>query len=467
MLGACAPGAIANPVVAGNYPDPSVVREPDGWYSASTSTDWLPAFPILYSPDLRHWRQVGSVLSERPRWAAGDFWAPEFQRRGKRVLVYYSALSRGGRRCIAVASSMRVRGPYRDHGPLACSRIGDIDPLPAVDEYGADWLIWKRNGNAYRLPTPIVAAPLAPGGLALNGLPRELFRGDAAWERELVEAPALLRRDGLFYLIYSGAGCCGPRCTYQTGVARSASLLGPWEKRPEPLLRPNPVFRCPGHASVFPGPDGAPLLAYHAYARGDAADRHFLISGFGVGADGWPAVEGPVAPPGGAPEQRFGFGRSHLGLGWQWPVGGRPAAHLAGGRLHLRGGVLARQARTSSFRAQVLVGERSPGARAGLVVLSAGGEGAAVEVLGRRVVARRLEDGGTTRVAQTAPAAAAEVPLRVTAGRSVRLAARVGGRWRVVATGLPAPRSGPRIGVLVSGPSGASAAFDDLWIRPR
>jgi hypothetical protein len=467
MLGACSPGAVANPVVAGDYPDPSVIREPNGWYSASTSVDWFPAFPILYSPDLRHWRQVGSVLSERPRWAAGDFWAPEFQRRGKRVLVYYSALSRGGRRCIAVASSMRVRGPYRDHGPLACSRIGDIDPLPAVDEYGADWLIWKRNGNAYRLPTPIVAAPLAPGGLALNGLPRELFRGDAAWERDLVEAPTLLRRDGLFYLIYSGAGCCGPRCTYETGVVRSASLLGPWEKRPEPLLRANPVFRCPGHASVFPGPDGAPLLAYHAYSRGDAANRHFLISGLGVGADGWPAVEGPGAASGGAPEQRFGFDRSRLGQGWQWPVRRRPAAHLAGGRLHLRGGVLARKARTTSFRAQVSVSERSPGARAGLGVLSSGGVGVAVELRGRRVVARRLGAGGATRVGATAPAAAAEVPLRVTAGRSVRLAAWVRGRWRVVATGQPAPRSGTRIGVVVSGPPGASAAFDDLWIRPR
>jgi hypothetical protein len=282
-----------------------------------------------------------------------------------------------------------------------------------------------------------------------------------------VEAPALLRRDGLFYLIYSGAGCCGPRCTYETGAARSASLLGPWEKRPEPLLRANPVFRCPGHASVFPGPGGAPLLAYHAYARGDAANRHFLISGLGVAADGWPALEKPVASPGGAPEQLFRFGRSYLGLGWQWPVDHRPAARLAGGRLHLRGGVLARQARTSSFRAQVSVGRRSPGARAGLVVLSAGGVGVAVELRGRRVVARRLGAEGATRVGQTARASAAEVPLRITAGRSVRLAAWVGGRWRVVATGQPAPRSGPLIGVLVSGPSGASAEFDDLWIRPR
>jgi len=336
-----------------------------------------------------------------------------------------------------------------------------------VDEYGADWLIWKRNGNAHRLPTPIVAAPLAPGGLALNGLPRELFRGDAAWERDLVEAPTLLRRDGLFYLIYSGADCCGPRCTYETGVARSASLLGPWEKRPEPLLRANPVFRCSGHASVFPGPGGAPLLAYHAYSRGDGANRHFLVSGLGAGADGWPEVEGPVTSPGGAPEQRFGFGRSHLGQGWQWPVGRRPAARLAGGRLHVRGGVLARKTRTASFRAQVYVGRRSPGARAGLVVLSSGGVGVAVELRGRRVVARRLGAEGATRIGRTARAAAAEIPLRVTAGRSVRLAAWMGGRWRVVATGQPAPRSGTRVGVVVSGPPGASAAFDDLWIRPH
>ena len=178
------------------------------------------------------------MLERRPRWAADDFWAPELVRRDGRVLVYYAALApqRAGA-AWRVASSERLRGPYRDEGPLLCSGIGEIDPLPVTDEQGADWLVWKQDGNSRGQPTPILAAPLAPGGLSLAGVPHELFRADAPWERGLVEAPALLRHDGMFYLLYSAGRCCGRSCNYVTGVARSRSLLGPVGEAPGPVPR--------------------------------------------------------------------------------------------------------------------------------------------------------------------------------------------------------------------------------------
>ena len=135
-------------MIAGDHPDPSILRAGSGWYAASTSGSWLPAFPVLRSADTRSWRQVGAVLERRPRWAAGDFWAPELVRRDGRVLAYYAARARSGRRCVAVASSERLRGPYRDEGPLVCSGVGDIDPLPVTDEHGANWLVWKKDGNS-------------------------------------------------------------------------------------------------------------------------------------------------------------------------------------------------------------------------------------------------------------------------------------------------------------------------------
>src|SRR5688572_2371314 len=105
---------MAAPVIAGDHPDPTILRAGSGWYAAATSGSWLPAFPVLRSGDTRRWRQVGAVLEERPRWAADDFWAPELVRRDGRVLAYYAALGVHGRRCLAVASSARLRGAYRD-----------------------------------------------------------------------------------------------------------------------------------------------------------------------------------------------------------------------------------------------------------------------------------------------------------------------------------------------------------------
>jgi xylan 1,4-beta-xylosidase len=460
---------MADPVIPGDHPDPSILRAGSGWYAATTSGSWLPAFPVLRSGDTRRWRQVGAVLERRPRWAAGDFWAPELVRRNGRVLAYYAARGRSGRRCVAVASSARLRGPYRDQGPLVCSGLGEIDPLPVTDEHGADWLVWKRDGNSRGRPTPILAAPLAPGGLALAGMPHELFRADAPWERGLVEAPALLRRDGMFYLLYSAGRCCGLRCNYVTGVARSRTLLGPWEKRPGPFLEDDASLRCPGHVSVAGAPGGGLLLAYHAYVRSDPANRRLLIAPLGFDAEGWPVVGATARSGAGGTPARFDFESARLGQGWQWPVGLRPAARAAGGALQLGTGALAQQAGTATFSARTIVTKRRRGARPGLAVMASAENGIGVELRGRHALAWRVDDGRRTQLALARVGRAERVGLRVDMDASVQLAVRARHDWRSLGRGQPQPRwtSGPRVALRVSGPAAARASFDGLWISPR
>jgi len=456
-------------VIPGDHPDPSILRAGSGWYATSTSGSWLPAFPVLRSGDTQDWRQVGAVLERRPSWAADDFWAPELKRRSGQALVYYAALARDGKRCLAVATSARLQGPYRDRGPLLCSRVGEIDPLPVTDEQGVDWLVWKQDGNSRGRPTPILAAPLAPGGLALAGVPRELFRADAPWERGLVEGPALLRHDGMLYLVYSAGHCCGPHCNYVTGVARSRSLLGPWEKRPEPFLEDDPSFRCPGHVGVAGGPDGGLLLAYHAYARGDPTNRQFLIAPLHFDAEGWPAVGPASSRAANATEAHFNFGRTRLGQGWQWPVGPRPPARALRGELHLGRGVLAQQAGTGTFSARTLVTGARHGTRPGLAVMASADDAVGVELRGTRALAWRADDGQITRVGSAKVDRLRAVELRLTVGRSIRIAVSTQHGWHRLGADQPPPRwtSGPRVALRVGGPAAARASFDRLWIDPR
>jgi xylan 1,4-beta-xylosidase len=385
------------------------------------------------------------------------------------VLAYYAALGRSGKRCVAVASASRLRGPYRDEGPLVCSGVGEIDPLPVTDEHGADWLVWKQDGNSRGRPTPILAAPLAPGGLALAGMPHELFRADAPWERGLVEAPALLRRDGMFYLLYSAGGCCGLTCNYVTGAARSRSLLGPWEKRPGPFLKDDAAFRCPGHVSVAGAPDGGLLLAYHAYARGDPANRQLLIAPLGFDAEGWPVVSASIRSAAIAAPIQLDFDSPNLGRGWQWPVGLRPAARTARGALQLGPGALAQQAGTATFSARTAVTERRRGARPGLAVMASAANAVGVELRGRRVRAWRVAHGRRTELGQAPVGRRERVELRLTMGASVHLSVRVRHHWRPLGGGQPQPHwtSGPRVALRVSGPPGARASFDGLWVNPR
>jgi xylan 1,4-beta-xylosidase len=481
LAGACAPAAAANPVAPGDHPDPSLIRADGAWYATSTSSDWLPAFPILRSDDLGRWRQLGAVLMQRPRWAARDFWAPELVRRGELAFAYYSAEARDGRRCLGVASAPRLLGPYRDHGPLLCTRVGEIDPLPVRDEQGAPWLVWKQDGNSLGRPTPILAAPLAPGGSSLATPPQELFRADAPWERGLVEAPALLRHDRMFYMLYSAGHCCGRHCSYATGVARSPTLLGPWEKRPEPILTSDSAFRCPGHVSVARGHSGELVAAYHAYVRGDPGDRQLLVAPLQFDVEGWPRVSsapGLAALPAAA---RYDFA-SELGEGWEWPVGPRPAAEVKDGRLVLGPGALGRQTGSVTFTATAVVAARRGGARPGLAVMSADGNEVGIQLRGGgAVTVWRSVEGRRATILDRAPyrdpkqdrahphCCRSPVELRVSVGAHVRLAVRAGGRWRAVGGPQPLPRwaSGPRAALTVAGPPGARAEFESLSIEPR
>jgi xylan 1,4-beta-xylosidase len=465
-----AQGAAANPVLPGDHPDPTLLRTGAGWYMASTSNDWLPAFPILHSPDLAHWREVGSVLPRRPRWAARDFWAPDFVRRDGRVLVYYAAQTRSRRRCVAVASAPRVLGPYRDHGPIICTRIGEIDPVPVTDEHGADWLLWKRNGNAHGQHTPILAAPLAPGGMSLSAPPRELFRADQPWERGLVEGPALLRHGGTFYLLYSAGRCCGEPCDYVTGVARAPSLLGPWEKRPGPILRGNGTFRCPGHVSVGHDAHDELVLAYHAYVRGNAADRQLLVAPLRFDAAGWPRVGPSRTAPAEPATARFDF-VAPLGIGWEWPVvGWRPYARVAGARLVLGRGTLARQTGATRFTATTTVAARRDGARPGIAVMGGFDSGVGIELRGPRAVVWRVTPGSRREIAAVR-LRGRRAELRLTVGRRVSLAVRPRPRirWIRVARGQPPPSwiGGAHVALTVGGSRRARAEFESLLIVPR
>jgi len=357
---------------------------------------------------------------------------------------------------------------------MLCSRIGEIDPLPVTDEQGADWLVWKRDGNSRGEPTPILAAPLAPGGLSLAAPPHELSRADAPWEGGIVEAPALLRSGAAFYLLYSAGRCCGRHCTYATGVARSPSLLGPWEKRPAPILTGDGALRCPGHVGITRGPDGGPVLAYHAYVRGDPSNRRLLTARLSFDAAGWPVVGGAGDPTAEPEPSRFDF-EAGLGSGWEWPSGPTPAARVAAGRLVLGPGVLTRQTGTARFTATAVVTARDGLARPGLAVMAQHGNAVGVELRGARAAVWRSDEGrrseaGSLRLPPGRPVAGAGViELRVSVGTRVRLAVRVRGRWFAVGRPQPLPRwsGGAHTGLSVGGPSAARAEFDSLSIDPR
>jgi xylan 1,4-beta-xylosidase len=151
--------AFGNPVIPGDHPDPTIMREGGAFYASATSASWAPIFPIFRSPDLVNWTQVSAVLPSAPAWAKGSFWAPELVRWGRRVFAFYSASSRVGRPCIGVATAPRPDGPWTEGGRALCLPGGTIEPAPVTDGDGSRWLVYKRMGPgggiwAVRFSTP-------------------------------------------------------------------------------------------------------------------------------------------------------------------------------------------------------------------------------------------------------------------------------------------------------------------------
>lgn len=298
-----APRALAyrNPVLRGDFPDPSVLRVGETYWATTTASWRGPGFPILRSGDAVHWTRVGQVFPRIPSWISDSLWAPELVRDPDRdrYLLYYSARRARGPLCVAVADAPSPAGPWSDHGPLVCQRLGSIDPTRTTDEQGRPWLIWKEDGNNYGRQTRIWAKPLTEDGLAFSGPKHLLLRNYARWEGGVVEAPEVVRHGGWTYLFYSGNGCCRPRCAYALGVARSRTLLGPWRRDPaNPILRGNDHWNCPGHASFFDDGQGHDLVLYHAYRarlRGDQR-RLGLLDQVQWDASGWPSIAGGHGP---------------------------------------------------------------------------------------------------------------------------------------------------------------------------
>ena len=380
-----------NPVLPGDHPDPSIIRVGKDFWATSTSSEWGPQFLLQHSADLVNWEATGPVFPLRPAWAVANFWAPEISEYKGHYYVYYVGRERGGPLAVAVATADKPGGPYTDHGPIVAQADGSIDPAPATDENGVRYLIWKEDGNSRRVPTPIWAQPLNEDGTKLIGKPTELIHNDADWEGGVVEGPFILRRGDWFYLFYAGNGCCGSRCHYAVGVARSHKLLGPWEKNPaNPILAANQTWECPGHGSIVSDEQGRFWFLYHAYPAAGTVftGREGMLDEVKFGADAWPMINDGKGPsvhalsPFGAPQMkndaRFSddFSEASLRPDWQWPQDREPVYRVGSGQLLLRANgdtnllsaVLARAVTTEDYVATVVVenGQLKPGCVAGL-----------------------------------------------------------------------------------------------------
>ncbi len=490
-----------NPVLAGDYPDPSVVRVGNVYWATATTSQWAPIFPILHSRDLVNWTQSSAVFETPPAWSAGSYWAPEISHDGTRFLVYYTARKKDGPLCVAVATALTATGPYTDHGPLVCQEAGSIDGAPINDENGRRYLVWKEDGNSRKQPTPIWAQRLSAKGTALEGEPHELLRNRADWEAHLIEGPFVLRHDGWFYMFYSADACCGRSCDYKLGVARAKQLLGPWERNPSnPILGGNSRWQCPGHGSVVETPDGRDFLLYHAYRTVgfQFIGRQGLLDAIAWTADGWPTINDGQGPSEKAPAplavegskaEPIDYSDDFLGprlrVGWQWPWNQPSGATIVAKWLVLRASgrdaasavdtIVARQTRSPDYTASARVAKPAAGAMASVAAYGDAANALGVSLTSDSLIVWVREKDAQRSVAAVPVAVKNWVDLRMVVTGAQRYSFQFsadGADWQKVgddADGgfLPPWDRAVRVALAVGGAKGAEARFDSFRITAR
>lgn len=286
-----------NPVFNKDFPDPNLVKAPDGYfYAYSTQADHgngRLVVPILRSKDLVNWEGLGAALAKKPDWKSeGGIWAPDAVYYKGQYRLYYSYSTWGDPDPgIGLAVSDKPEGPFRDLGKVFLSKeIGVDNSIDAffIEDKGKPYLIWGSFHGIYGIE-------LSEDGTETLG---EKFRiaGNA------YEGSYILKKSGYYYYFGSTGTCCeGANSTYKVKVGRSAALKGPYlDKEGKSLiedggtliLEGNGTFAGPGHNGDIVSDDaGQDWMIYHAYSRENPGVGRMMLLDKINWIDGWPVIE--------------------------------------------------------------------------------------------------------------------------------------------------------------------------------
>ena len=288
-------GFYLNPIMPGDHPDPSILKDGEDYYMTFSTFDAYPGLVIWHSKDLVNWQPVGAALKK----PIGSVWAPELTKHEGRYYLYIPTRLKNqgltGRGSIHVIWADDIRGPWSEPIDLGNPRI---DPGHAVGEDGKRYLFLSGGDRVQ----------LSDDGLSIVGEMEHVYDGwqyPEEWDVEnfAQEGPKITRHGDYFYMILAEGGTAGPATGHMVVVARSKSIHGPWENAPNnPVVRtqsPKEAWWSRGHATLVEGPTGAWYMVYHGYENGYYnLGRQCLLEPIEWTEDGWFRVTGvDVAQP--------------------------------------------------------------------------------------------------------------------------------------------------------------------------
>ncbi|WP_237932132.1 glycoside hydrolase family 43 protein [Buttiauxella sp. S19-1] len=305
---------ITNPILKGFNPDPSLCRQGEDYYIATSTFEWFPGVRIYHSRDLKHWSLVScpldrvSMLDMKGNPDSGGIWAPCLSYADGQFWLLYTDVKivdspwKNGRNYLVTAPS--VEGPWSE--PVAMGN-GGFDPSLFHDTDGRKYYVYRPWGPRHHSNphNTIVLQEYFPEQKKLSSERKTLFTGTPLG---YTEGAHIYQKEGYYYLMVAEGGT-----SYEHAVVvlRSTTLDGPWELHPETTvmtswhLPENPLQKS-GHGSLLETHTGEWYMAYltsrpqrlpgipllAAGGRGYCSlGRETGITGL-EWRDGWPYVKG-------------------------------------------------------------------------------------------------------------------------------------------------------------------------------
>jgi alpha-N-arabinofuranosidase len=260
-------GQARNPILAGYYPDPSIVKVDEDYYLVNSSFTHYPGIPVFHSRDLINWTQIGNVI-DRPDMldfsgltVSRGVFAPTIEFHDGLFYVINTCVDCGGN---FIVTATDPAGPWSD--PVWLPHVGGIDPSLF---FGEDGKLYILNNDApegeplYQGHRAVWIREVDPESFAQVSEPVVAVNGgvDLSQKPVWIEGPHLYKVDGR-YLLSAAEGGTGPQ--HSQVILTAESPLGPFTPHPDnPVLtqrdlpedRPEPITSV-GHADFTQDSDG-------------------------------------------------------------------------------------------------------------------------------------------------------------------------------------------------------------------
>ena len=285
-----------NPIIPGFYPDPSIIRRPEGYYLVCSSFEFYPGVPLFFSRDLVNWEQVGNVL-DRPSQlplqhagTSGGIFAPTLRYHEGRYYMVTTNVSDGGN--FYVYSDDIRSGKWSE--PIYIDHRG-IDPSFFFDEDGRVYYAGTHSD--------------ADGRPCIGQFEIDLETGEKRSETRVLwygtggkcpEAPHMYKRGDYYYLMLAEGGT---EYGHMVTIARSRSVWGPFESCPHnPILSHRDInprhseLQGVGHADMVEREDGSWAIVFHGIRPSQFMLHHLgretCVAELTWDEEGWPVVNG-------------------------------------------------------------------------------------------------------------------------------------------------------------------------------